>query len=277
MDVLTVDCESSDAPKRFAQSLRNTGFAVLKNHPIDLSLIQNTFDEWEAFFASKEKHNYLFNRDTQDGYFPMEVSEVAKDAKVKDIKEFFQYYPWGQFPSKLSQNTNQLYKKLVSLATTLLNWIEEFLPADISKQLSMPLSHMLDGTKKNMLRILHYPPLQGSEPEGAVRAAEHGDIDLLTLLVGATNSGLQAKDSDGIWHNISTNRETIAVNVGDMLEMCTQSFYRSTRHRVVNPNNNNQSRLSMPLFLHPHPEVLLKPGYSADDYLTERLKELGTY
>ena len=277
MDVLRVDCESEKAPNSFASSLKETGFAVLYNHPIDLSLIEEVYQEWQEFFASPNKTQYLFNRDTQDGFFPQTVSEVAKDASVKDIKEFYQFYPWGQFPDFLSDKTKELHSKLEAFTTSLLNWIEAYLPDNISSQLSMPLSDMLKGSKKNMLRILHYPALAGSEPEGAVRAAEHGDIDLLTLLVGATGSGLQAKDSQGNWHDIPTDRTSIAVNAGDMLEMCTQGFYRSTRHRVVNPTGANNARLSMPLFLHPRPDVLLKENFTAGDYLTERLKELGTY
>lgn len=275
MDVLRVDAEKESAKELFAKSLRDTGFAVLYNHPIDLSLIQSVYDEWTDFFKSNEKHEHLFSRDTQAGYFPTNISETAKDANVKDLKEFFQYYPWGPYPDSLSDNTKVLYSKLVNFASTLLDWIEDYLPKDISSTLSQPLSSMLNDTPKNMLRILHYPPLNGSEPKGAVRAAEHGDIDLLTLLVGATESGLQAKDAQGNWHDIPTDKTSIAVNAGDMLEMCTNQFYCSTRHRVINPSSENKSRLSMPLFLHPHPSVMLKPGFSADDYLNQRLKELG--
>lgn len=277
MEVKRVDCESKEAATEFSTSLKETGFAVLYNHPICLTLVEEVYQEWQDFFASPQKAQYLFNRDSQDGFFPQTVSEIAKDANIKDIKEFFQFYPWGQFPDFLSNKTKLLHSKLEELATTLLNWIESYLPKSLSNELSMPLSEMIKGSKKNMLRILHYPPLLGSEPEGAVRAAEHGDIDLLTLLVGATDSGLQAKDSEGKWHNIPIDRNSIAVNAGDMLEMCTQYFYRSTRHRVVNPVGHNNARLSMPLFLHPRPEVLLKKGFTAEDYLTERLKELGTF
>lgn len=277
MNVLRVDAKSSDASASFVKSLKETGFAVLYNHPIDLQLIEDVYEEWWSFFYSEEKENYLFNRETQDGFFPSRVSEVAKGFKLKDIKEFYQYYPWGQFPRSLSDKTALLYRNLEGFAVTLLNWIEDALPKEIQASLSMPLSDMLIDTPKNMLRILHYPALSGEEPEGAIRAAEHGDIDLLTLLVGATDAGLQVKDARGSWHDVPTDRESIAVNIGDMLEMCTQGYFTSTLHRVINPSATNDARLSMPLFLHPHPRVLLKENFTADDFLKERIREIGTY
>lgn len=276
MNVLRVDAESTHAKTQFVQSLKETGFAVLYNHPIDLNLIADVYDEWRSFFKSPDKSSYLFNRDTQDGFFPQHISETAKGFSVKDIKEFFQYYPWGQYPEQLTDKTKQLYQSLVAFAVTLLNWIEAALPEDIQKALSMPLSNMLIDTPKNMLRILHYPSLTGGEPKDAIRAAEHGDIDLLTLLVGATDAGLQVKDSAGIWHNVPTDRTSIAVNIGDMLEMCTQGYFTSTLHRVINPEESNESRLSMPLFLHPHPDVLLKKDFTAEDYLNERIREISS-
>lgn len=277
MNVLRVDAKSIHAPDEFVKSLKDTGFAVLYNHPIDQTLITDVYDEWQAFFNSDEKESYLFNRETQDGFFPQRVSETAKGFSVKDIKEFFQYYPWGQYPNHLSNNTKRLYNALVNFAITLLNWIEAALPHEIQSSLSMPLSQMLTDTPKNMLRILHYPALTGTEPDGAIRAAEHGDIDLLTLLVGATDAGLQVKDANGIWQNVPTDKTSIAVNIGDMLEMCTQGYFTSTLHRVINPEGSNDSRLSMPLFLHPHPKVLLKKDFTAEDYLNERIREIGTY
>ncbi len=277
MDVLRIDVESSTAQKDFTTSLKNTGFAVLYNHPISQELINNTYEEWQHFFESDTKNDYHFVRETQDGFFPAATSEVAKGASTKDIKEFFQYYPWGQYPEKMSDNTKKLYSSLQQFAVTLLEWTEAGLPEAVKQSLSMPLSHMIKGTKKNMLRILHYPPFNGDEPNNALRAAAHGDINLITLLVGATTNGLQVKDNQGLWHEVPTDKNSIAVNIGDMLEMCTNGYYQSTLHRVINPDSSNESRLSMPLFLHPHPDVYLKEGFTAEQYLKQRLTELGVY
>lgn len=277
MNVLKVDFQSADASALFARSLRETGFGVLYNHPIDQTLIDEVYAEWETFFASEDKYRYRFNRDTQDGYFPQSVSETAVGFNIKDLKEFYQIYTWGMFPGELSDRSHQLYKQLSQLANTLLQWIEDHLPAEIASQLSMPLSGMIEDSAQTMLRILHYPPMPADAPEEAVRAAAHGDINLLTVLVGATTSGLQVQDAAGNWYNVPCDRNSIAVNIGDMLQMCTKSHYRSTTHRVINPAGaqNNVSRLSMPFFLHPNPDVKLSERYTAEDFLKERLNAIG--
>ena len=181
----------------------------------------------------------------------------------------------GQYPQEISDNTKILYQQLNQLAVTLLGWLQNELPADIAKRLSMPLSEMVVNSQQTMLRILHYPPLLGNEPVGAVRAAAHEDINLITLLVGATSSGLQVKDANGLWQDVPCSSKSIVVNVGDMLELASGHYYKSTTHRVINPDGRNEARLSMPLFLHPRPEVSLSQDKTARQYLVERLTELG--
>lgn len=275
MDVLKVDFEQPAASSLFASSLHHTGFAVLENHPIELQLIDAIYQEWMSFFKNEKKNNYHFNQETQDGFFPFSISETAKGASVKDLKEYYQYYPWGQYPDFLSDNTKKLYKQLNQLASTLLSWLETYLPVPISNKLFMPLSDMIYQSEQTMLRILHYPPLSGDEPIGAVRAAAHEDINLITLLVGATSSGLQVKDNFGHWHDVPCTKESLVVNIGDMLALATDYYYCSTTHRVINPVAHHGSRLSMPLFLHPNPHVQLSPEKTAGQYLHERLVELG--
>ncbi len=277
MRVLTVDFNDINAPAKFSQSLRETGYGVISNHPIEPELIAKVYKEWEQFFASQDKQSYLFNTETQDGFFPSSVAEKAKGYSVKDIKEFFQIYPWGKYPAGLSSAARDLYVELSSLAAILLQWIEDQTPLAVSQNFFMPLSHMIYDSPRTMLRIIHYPPLSGEEAPGAMRSAEHEDICLLTLSVAATEPGLQVLDSQGRWHNIDCSPGTIVVNTGDMLQMCSQGYYKSTTHRVVNPNGEaaKQSRLSMPLFLHPNDEVKLSATHTAKSYLLERLKELG--
>lgn len=275
MNVLTVNFSDKNAAQNFCLSLKETGFAVLENHPVDRQLIADTYHEWRSFFASDDKNNYHFNRETQDGFFPKTISECAKGATEKDIKEYFQYYTWGQFPHTMGENTKKLYAQLNALAHTLLDWLESCLPEAIANTLSMPLTQMIERSQQTMLRILHYPPFEGNEPMGSVRAAEHEDINLITLLVGATASGLQVKDAEGQWLEIPCSSESIIVNVGDMLDLATNHYYVSTTHRVVNPDASNEARLSMPLFLHPRPDVSLSTDKTAGQYLHERLTELG--
>ncbi len=276
MAVLKVDFTAENAPELFTRSLKDTGFGVLHHHPVDQQLIDEVYKEWAEFFASDYKNNYLFSRETQDGFFPMSVSETAKGYSTKDIKEYFHYYPWGQYPKELSGKTKLLREQLSSLAATLLQWVQDYSPQHIIDKLSMPLSKMITESPGTLLRILHYPPLKGDEPEGAVRAAAHGDINLLTVLVGATTSGLQVLDANNQWHDVPCDKNSIAVNIGDMLEMCTEGAYRSTLHRVINPiGGENVSRLSMPLFLHPRADVVLSEKHTQASFLKERLTELG--
>ena len=277
MNVQKVDYRATDASEKFSQSLRETGFGVLYNHPIDRSLIDEVYAEWTEFYQSDAKHNYPCSKELQDGYFPQSVSEQAIGFKEKDIKEFFHYYPWGRYPKEISDKTKQLFAQLSTLATELLNWIEAHLPQEIADQLDMPLSKMVENCPQTLLRILHYPPLPAGSPQGAIRAAAHGDINLLTVLVGATENGLQVQGADGDWYEVPCDRDSLAINIGDMLEMCTQGYYRSTTHRVINTPNSDvtKSRLSMPLFLHPRSEVRLSSRYTAEEFRTERLVAIG--
>ncbi len=277
MEVKTADYKSDNASQVFTDSLISTGFAVLKNHPIPVSLIFDVYYEWKAFFASSAKFDYQFTVEDQTGYFPFDISETAKGHIYKDLKEFYAYYDWSKLPPQLSPKTHQLFKSLLSLASEMLSWIEKHTPNEISQKLSMPLSSMIENSRKNMLRIIHYPPVSDLDVKGAVRAAPHEDINLLTLLPASAKPGLQVLDLQGNWHDVQSDAGTIVVNTGDMLQMATDGFYKSTTHRVMNPSgaDTNVSRYSMPFFLHPRPDVRLSASYTAGEYWYERLVELG--
>ena len=182
MDVAVVDYTSPDAPKQFTKSLRETGFAVLINHPIPYDIVLRLQNEWHDFFRSERKWNYLPSETEQDGYRPLEEAETAVGAEVKDIKEYYHWYPWGRQPEHESASAAAVYQAGWSLAAELLTWVEANTPEEISKNFSMPLSQMIEGTRRTLLRILHYPPLRGDEPADAVRAAAHEDINMITVL-----------------------------------------------------------------------------------------------
>lgn len=276
MGVLTVDFKSPDAATQFCHSLKNTGFVVLKNHPLDNQLIQNTYQAWQRFFTSNDKHNFTFNRDTHAGFVSSALSETAKDHTIKDIKEFFHFYPWGPCPETLKHTTLLTYNAMQQLASTLLSWIESQLPSTIQKSLSMPLSDMIHNSARTLLRIIHYPPLVGNEPPSAIRAAAHEDINLITVLPAATSNGLQVQNKQNQWIDIIANPQELVINSGDMLAECTDNYYQATSHRVINPGQqNNSSRLSMPLFLHPSDDVVLSKRHTAKSYCLERFTELG--
>ncbi|MDC8783641.1 2OG-Fe(II) oxygenase family protein [Roseateles koreensis] len=277
MQVQVVDYRAPDAAQRFAQSLHDTGFGVLVNHPIQQALVEKIYADWLSFFDSEDKLNYPFSKEKQDGYFSTEISETAKGASQKDIKEYFHLYPWGRMPAQLQAGAMAYYAQANTLAGELLSWVERYTPPEISKHYSEPLSHMIEGSQQTLLRVLRYPPLTGQEPAGALRAAAHGDINLLTILPAANEPGLQVQDKHGQWVDVPCDFGMLIINIGDMLEEASQGYYPSTQHRVVNPTGEGarRSRVSLPLFLHPRGEVVLSERHTAHSYLQERLRELG--
>ena len=136
---------------------------------------------------------------------------------------------------------------------------------------------MIKDSGQTLLRVLHYPPLKGEEEPDAIRAAAHGDINLLTVLPAANEPGLQVQRKDGSWMDVPCDFGTLIVNIGDMLQEASGGYYPSTIHRVINPEGADmtRSRISLPLFLHPRPDVVLSERYTAESYLQERLRELG--
>lgn len=277
MKLVAVDYQADNAQQLFVESLRETGFGVLKNHPIQQSLVTDIYQNWQTFFNSEEKESFFYNKETQDGFFPANVSEVAKGAKVKDIKEYYHYYPWGKCPESLQEQASSYYNQALDLAKELLSWVEKHSPEDTAKHYSMPLSSMIEASQQTLLRILHYPPLQGNEEPDAIRAAAHEDINLLTILPAANEPGLQVLGKDGNWIDVPCDFGNLIVNIGDMLQETSGHYFPSTTHRVINPAGQDQSksRISLPLFLHPRPDVKLSERYTAESYLNERLKELG--
>jgi isopenicillin N synthase-like dioxygenase len=277
MNLVAVDYLAKDADKLFVESLRETGFGVLKNHPIQQSLVTSIYQNWQDFFNTEEKNALLFDRETQDGFFPMSVSETAKGFKKKDIKEYYHYYPWGKCPQALKDEIATYYQEANSLAEELLSWIEKHSPKEVAELYSQPLSNMIKDSHQTLLRILHYPPLSGDEELDAIRAAAHEDINLITILPAANEPGLQVKGNGEEWLDVPSDFGNLIINIGDMLQEASGGYFPSTSHRVINPEgaDKTRSRISLPLFLHPRPDVVLSERHTADSYLQERLRELG--
>ena len=275
MTVKKIDLTSKTAPKDLYDSLANTGFAIITNHRVDKDLIKSVYSEWEDFFNYSGKMEYKAKTGNASGFFPMK-SENAKGYNVKDLKEFFHlFYPYREMPQGMTYSSAVLALELEGLGEQLLVDIDN----EYSKRNNeyLCLSEMVSQSPNTLLRILHYPPLPDDTEEGAVRAAAHEDINLITLLPVATQPGLEVKDLNGNWYSVGGDPGEVIVNVGDMLQEATRGKLISTTHRVVNPPVQavNIPRYSMPLFLHPHPEVRLSERYTAGEYLDERLKEIG--
>ena len=283
-------------------ALKDIGFFALTNHGIDLAHIEAAYEEAEGFFDLEEAVKRRYARPEvahQRGYTPF-GTEHAKDNPAPDLKEFWQTGrshqgssddhndPVNVWPSDVrpafEEHVDGLYRAMHSLAETLLEACSRYLGHEPTW-----LPEMTE-RGNTIMRIIHYPPLDASTPDGAVRSAAHEDINFITLLVTATAAGLQVQDHDGTWIEVEGNHEHIIVDSGDMLQNLTNGLFKSTTHRVVNPKHANTRRYSMPMFVHPrneidltpHPTfvemtggVPLYPSILAGDYLHQRLKEIG--
>jgi len=259
----------------FVDSLRQYGFAAVVDHPLDNHRIERIYQDWLAFFASEEVSAFTMNPQSQDGYFSLQSAEHAKGFRDRDFKEYFQFYSWGRCPETLRTDLEAHFSAAVVLGATLLGYIAHSLPASISAQLSEPLRDMIVDSEQTMLRVLPYPPIPDGQP--VLRAAPHEDINLLTLLPAADGPGLELQLPEGEWISVPQQPGQLIVNIGDMLQEATGGFLPSTTHRVATPDVSHQSasRMSLPLFLHPRPDVVLSERYSAQQYLRQRLNELG--
>ena len=300
------DYTSGDASKKakfvadLGSAFTNIGFVAIKNHGLSDELRIKLYDIVQRFFsfpeAEKKKYEFpeLFG---QRGYIG-KGKETAKGFKVADLKEFYhvgQPEPLGDmaknvFPTELpefEEYTVEVYKTFENAGRTLLRAIAIYL--------GLSEDYFEDKVKNgdSILRALHYFPIENPDlvPDGAVRAAAHGDINLITLLMGASAEGLEVLRRDGKWIAITALPDQIVVNVGDMLDRLTNHKLKSTIHRVVNPPREKMgtSRFSIPFFMHPRADMNLTSlescvsseypkmyvNMTAGEFLDERLRELG--
>jgi isopenicillin N synthase-like dioxygenase len=274
--LVAVDYTMPNAKQEFVRSLRETGFGVLKNHPLKQSQVQGIYEQWRTFFSEARKNDFKVQDNGSGGFYPQSMSETAKGNTIKDLKEFFHFYSGDICPDDLRPPVQAYYESAMTLAAELLQWIEDESPPEISFRYSQRLSDMIEGSRKHVLRILHYPPLTGEEEPTAIRAAGHEDINLITILPASNEPGLQVLTKDGSWLEVPCDFGNLIVNIGDMLQEASGGYFPSTTHRVVNPEGADKTigRISLPLFCHPNPDVILSHRYTADSYLQERLREL---
>ena len=278
-------------------ALQDIGFFALTGHGIDVDAIKESYRVAEDFFHLEQDVKSRYEQaemHRQRGYTPYGV-EHAKDNPAPDLKEFWQTgrtidnpnFPTNIWPSEIDGfegSIDGLYIAMEAMSTELLAAASLYLGKDENWLPEMAT----DGN--TILRVIHYPPLGADAPEGAVRSAQHEDINLITLLVGATADGLQVMDHDGTWIEVEGSHDHIIVDSGDMLQNLTNGLFKSTTHRVVNPPDANSDRYSMPMFVHPRDDVDLTPlpefiemtggealydSITAGDYLHQRLVEIG--
>jgi isopenicillin N synthase-like dioxygenase len=289
---------------RLGASFRETGFAVINDHPISQAVIDRGVDAGKKFFAlpdATKRGYYIPGGGGQRAYTPF-ATEVAKGAKAKDLKEFWHVARELPRDHKYADIMGQnLYVAEVpgwkDATTTMFSALDTFgleILAAIAMNLKLP-PHFFDETVNagnSILRLLHYPPQLEPPPEGSVRASAHEDINVITLLLGAEEGGLEVKHRDGSWIPANPPPGSLVVNVGDMLQRLTNHVLPSTTHRVVNPKPERSRfpRYSTPYFLHfaPDYEIRTLPStitadnpnrypepLKAQDFLEERLREIG--
>jgi len=290
-----------------AKIYEEIGFVVIKGHNISSTQQKEAYDKIGAFFSLPEDKKRRFEVPGIGGArgYTTFGKEHAKDAKVGDLKEFFHVgmnVPAGHplqkhpdYPPNVSvpdvpgfdESLRKLYDDLLGLGMQMLR--------AIALGLGLPEDYFDERVRygNSILRPIHYPPLTGRELPGAIRSAAHEDINLITLLIGASSPGLQVKNRQGQWVSVTTQPSEIVVNVGDMLQRLTNHKLKSTTHQVINPPastvGTQATRFSIPFFLHPVSDVSLdalpgcvtadnpkrEPAILAGDYLKQRLREIG--
>lgn len=268
MEVKVVNFRSNSVEQDLLDSVQNTGFVVLTHHGIDEGLIREGQESWREFFLSDTewKRSWANPDHPVFGYFGMKT-EKAVGAKVADLKEFFHWAPGQQIPDFAANPTSMLYAQLSDVAMQVLGILEKRTDRKDYRE-------SCEDSDNTILRSLYYPALDFSQEPEAVRAAAHEDINHITLLVAATSAGLEVKDAQGNWYAVPHEENSVVINIGDMLQLASGGFYRSTTHRVVNPDSSRSDRISMPLFVHPKSSTLLAPGRTAQEYLNERLAQI---
>lgn len=303
VDLALMDTDLEAFATALGRSYQQCGFAVVAGHDLPPALIDGTLACFRQFFARDEaakRRYHVPGGHGQRGYTPFGV-ETAKGATAHDLKEFWhvgrelpaghpyrQWMPdnlWVDDISGFRANTYGLYQAMDAFGRRLLRAIACFL--------RLPLDWFDDKVDlgNSVLRILHYPPQPDGAVAGHVRAGAHEDINVITLLLGADEGGLEVLDREGRWLPIQPPEGCLVVNIGDMLQRLTNHVLPSTTHRVVNPAPERMrfARYSMPFFLHFNPDFLIEtlPGCIAADnpdrypepitaqaYLEQRLREI---
>jgi isopenicillin N synthase-like dioxygenase len=306
MDFLSEDLQKKQTfSQAIGKAFTDTGFVMISQHGLSADDITLLYDQIKAFFAlsNEVKQTYeIPGLSGQRGYTG-KGREKAKDANTPDLKEFWQCgqtvldddpvkheYPDNIMVSELPKFNEIVRKVYAQLEETGMHLLRA-----ISVYLNLPETyfdaHVHNGN--SILRALHYFPIDNPDavPPDAVRSAAHEDINLITLLIGASADGLEVLTRDNTWFPVKAQGEDIVVNVGDMLQRLTNNVLKSTTHRVVNPPREllGTSRFSVPFFLHPKSHMDLTcldscitednpkhySNMTAGEYLDERLREIG--
>lgn len=306
MPILSLNSPKATLAQQLGGSFSDFGFAMVTDHGLDDELVAQGWAMTKEFFAQDEvtkKQYYDKEMGGQRGYTPF-GTEIAKDAKAHDLKEFWHvgrdidpkdplynsmpHNIWPSAPDGFKENFQKLFAEFDRVGNIILSHIALYLGLD---------ENWFDpavNQGNSILRLLHYPPIKAENigKDGAIRAGAHEDINLITLLLGAEEAGLEIMGKDGQWIAMHPPKGALVINVGDMLQRLTNHVLPSTTHQVRNPDAERAafSRYSMPFFLHLRSDFPIKTldgcisadnpnrypePILADDYLHERLVEIG--
>lgn len=303
LDIGRLDSDTNAFVAELGGAYTEFGFCSIRGHGISSKTVEDCYTAIKAFFALptdiKQKY-HLAGLGGARGYTGFGI-EKAKDSRHPDLKEFWHVglqtrdsaphpclYPniWPSEVADFQQATYTLYTELQALGGRVLEGLALFL--------GMPRNYFADNINygNSILRPIHYPPVTNNSGSGSIRAGQHEDINLITLLVGSHEAGLEILRRDGSWLPVTTQQGEILVNIGDMLQRLSNHVLPSTTHRVVNPvgSQSGQPRYSIPFFLHPNPDFLIETlptciradrpnqypdAITANDYLLQRLAEIG--
>ena len=292
--------DSLEFANALGSNFKSIGFCSISDHPIDSKLINDVINGFSNFFnlpADQKLKYHLEGGGGARGYTPFKI-ETAKDSSLPDLKEFWHtgrelrkghrlekwMLPniWMDEIPDLQKNTLELYKQFDLLGKTLLESLALFLKLDES------YFNQVTNLGNSIMRTIHYPKVDINE-EGE-RAGAHEDINLITLLIGGHQPGLEIKLKDGNWMPVESTRDTIVCNVGDMLQRLCNHALISTTHRVIaSKETSRKSRYSIPFFVHPNPDWFIETldscitkdnpnrypeGILSEDYLRQRLEEI---
>jgi isopenicillin N synthase-like dioxygenase len=288
--------------EQIGKAYEDIGFVALKGHFLDDQLVENLYNEIKNFFELplETKHKYeIEGIGGQRGYVSF-GKESAKGKKEGDLKEFWHFGQYvddnsalaEEYPDNVDVKELPEFNKVGKEAYQMLEKTAKYVLRALALYLDLDETYFDNyiHNGNSILRPIHYPPIT-QEPKDAVRAAAHGDINLITLLMGAQGKGLQVQNHKGEWIDAIAQPDELMINVGDMLSRHTNNKLKSTIHRVVNPPKESwgTSRYSIPFFMHPVSEMKLdvldncisetKPkqfeDITAGEFLNERLRELG--
>lgn len=278
---------------QLTHALQNHGFVTFTDHGIKDSLLEDAYSVSKEFFSLPKDIKQNYSRPDTGGArgYTQFGKETAVGESVADLKEFWHHGPEidesydprirENLPikelTKFNQVCTALFKELHILGMSVLQSIALIL----NKQESFFDPWVAKGN--SVLRLIHYPPVE--DKTNLLRARAHADINLITLLVGAEESGLEVQHKDGSWIPIEAASKSIVCNIGDMMQLVTRGQLKSTIHRVVDYNlGDPKPRYSIPFFLHPSPEVILRSivddsneTVSAHDFLEERIRQIKLY